>query len=158
MSIISITTDSNSVQVLKNIDFLLRTHQFKTILITADYPEESHADMAMSIAKDLRCIYGSKIYLLDLRTEAKKHHLDFEMNDPTKANIYLDELTKHNDYVFIIHNVHKNIHTTELPEFNIDAALLVRSKKSIGINKSRYITNLLNDADISILGLVEGRL
>lgn len=154
---IEIGADSQSVQVLKNIDFLLRTQKIKTVLITADYPEESHRELAISIKNQLQAVYGHKIYLLDLANESKKMGLEFELSDSTNTKIFLDELSKHNDYIFIVHNVHKNIMTTVLPEFDIDSALIVRSCKSIGLNKSRYITNLMKDADISILGIVEGR-
>lgn len=154
MQTIEIKSDSDSLQVLKNIDFILRTQRPKTVLITADYPEENHANIAESLTTQLSSIYRTKIYLMDLSLEEKE--LDFNLNDPAQAQIYLDELLKHNDYIFIIQNVNKNITTSKLPEFDVDAALIVRTDKSIGINKSRFITNLIVDADIKILGLIQG--
>lgn len=155
MRAIEIKSDSKSLQVLKNIDFVLRTKSPKSVLITADYPEENHANLADSIARQLNAVYGSKIYILDLAKEQSS--VDFDLSDAQAANIYIDELSKHNDFIFVIHNVNKNIKNTTLPEFNLDSALIVRSKKSIGLNRSRYITNLLKDADIEVLGLVENR-
>ncbi len=162
-----IKNDSESLQVIKNIDFLLRTKGPKTILVTSDYPEEGHGEFAQELVSDLTKIYGRKSFVLDLRSEAKQttpgieyqniKDLDYVESNIDQLKIYLDELSRHNDQIFIIHNVNKNIQTSTLPEISIDSALITRSDKSVGIKKSRYITNLINDADLPILGLVEYR-
>lgn len=158
-------TDSRSLQLLKNIDFCLRTHTAKTIAMACDYPEEKHGELAQSLVQDLMSIYDRKIFVLDMRLQGSAlsdglkyqaiRDLDFDFNDSKQMEIYLDELSKHNEHIFIILNINKNIEATRLPEFSFDGAFIVRSKKSIGPNKSRYVTNLLKDADIPLLGLIQ---
>lgn len=168
MQNIVISNDSNSLQVLKNMEFSLRTKCPKTILVTADYPEEGHGEFTLDLIKDLTTVYGHQIFVLDLNTDSILNsdsyknmkyqnisELDYLENDNIKFKIYLDELSKHNDYTFIIHQVKRNITSTTLPETKFDAAIIVRTSKSIGLNKSRYITNLIKDADLPVLGLAQ---
>lgn len=155
MNKIEMNNDAQSLQVIKNIDFILRTKSPKTVLITADYPEEGHGEFTNELAADLAKVYGRKSYVLDLRSEANNSSTDIDFQNIDQMKIYLDELSKHNDQIFIIHNVNKNIKTTTLPEVKLDSALIVRSSRSVGLKKSRYITNLITDADLPILGLVE---
>ncbi len=124
------------LDVVKNLDFHIRTSGFSRLLVAADYPKEGHLEVALTLGGLLEEYYGRDVKIIDL---AKERNFKFTNND---------------EVILFVHDVKRNPSANKLYEGNIDGALIVRSKRSIGIKKKRFVSDLIKDANLPILGLI----
>jgi tryptophan synthase alpha subunit len=66
---------------------------------------------------------------------------------------YYTEISKAYDLVFINIKTHKRSHETIVPDLPIDSAVLIRSKRSIGLGKTP-ITLDVCDREVPVIGIV----
>ena len=168
MNKVSGAIDEQSLETIKNLDFCLRRSKARTILVGADYPEEGHDGFIHSACDELERLYDRKALIVDLLGSVEStdgpigrqgpRELDYlyanGQLDGKKLDIYLEENKKYYDVIFVVLDVKRNIQSTRLPESRLDGAILVRTSKSLGLKKSRFVTNSIKDAGIEILGTV----
>ncbi|MBG60489.1 MAG: hypothetical protein CME67_07560 [Halobacteriovoraceae bacterium] len=121
-------------EVVKNLDFQIRQVDARNILVVADYPNEGHVEVAYQLKDLLRTYYDRDVRVVDL-SENKKHLVNSELT-------------------FFVNEVKRNPQSNRIYEGNVDAAIIVRSKRSVGHNKKRYVSDLIKDANLPVLGLI----
>ena len=122
------------IEVVKNLDFKIRELNAKNILIVADYPNEGHLEVAFQVKEILERYYRRHVRVIDLAVN--------------RRNFKASEISLY------VHEVKKNPTANRLYEGQIDGAIIVRSKRSLGLKKNRYISDLVKDANLPILGLI----
>lgn len=165
--IIQTTENFSEFQVIRNLDYLLRTHSDQVYLISCDYSSEPLLKATNYLADNLISIYGKKILVLDFN-EAMTSDFSFYQNlkelsevkkddeiDEHKLNIYLEECKKHYEFIFVLPHIKLNIEESKLPALKVDSALILRTSHSIGPHKKKYMTQLIQDAQIKINGIID---
>jgi Mrp family chromosome partitioning ATPase len=154
----------NTQNIVKNLDFSLRTHKSKSIVVVSDSDKEGKSTFLRECLPALCELYNRKILLLDCQPErkdvlelamaTKMPGLDYvHAEDLNSLLDYINDCSHRYDTVFINTKTLKRAEKTILPELPIDGAVIVRSHKSIG-KKIKPLTNELRDRDIPILGLI----
>lgn len=156
------------LEVLRNFDFLARSKNAGVFLFTSDYRGEGAAETAQEIAGLLREIYRLGVAVLDLRRETLEQSRDArsqnvfcldwllsgEKVNERKLDQHVRTLKESNDLVFLLQDVKREPSRSWLPEISVDGAIMVRSPKSVGAGKSRYVTKMVQDADIPLMGMI----
>lgn len=124
------------LDVVKNLDFQIRTSGFQNILIAADYPKEGHLEVAKKLGGLIERFYGRNVKVVDLSCERK--------HKPSNRD----------EVIFLVHEVKRNPQANKLYEGVLDSAVIVRSKHSVGVKKKRYVSDLIKDANLPVLGLI----
>lgn len=164
--------NEKNVETLTRLDLVIRAKGIKNIFVVSDYFDEGAFEITQELASLMQSFYSRKCALLDLGDEesrvispivdyhnARKLGLDESMENSYSNSLEetLSLLEAENDLVFVIHNTKRNPQSTKLPRVEFQSSLIVRSKKSSEIGKSRYVTNLLKDANLPILGMIYNR-
>lgn len=169
-------TSKENFEVLRNLDFWTRAKSTKNILFASDYHGEKHFQTAHELAHHFQEIYRRSVVILDLRQDATEIvgetvgddiqyqnarelvwlYTGEKIND-RKLDAHVKALSEQNSIVFLIQDVRRNVIDTRLPEIEMDAAVLIRSKRSVGAGKKRFVTDLIKDARLPILGLIYNR-
>jgi hypothetical protein len=155
---------SDSQRTIANLDYKLRQNNDKVVLFTSDYAAEKPLETALYIASELKRIYQKKILVFSLDEGAvlSSQHQNLNQEelktnagvDENKLSIYFEECKKYFDHVLIVPELKLQVERTELPKVDVDGAYLLRSSKSIGIKKKRYVTQLIQDNNIAIHGML----
>jgi hypothetical protein len=155
---------TESQRTIANFDYKLREHSDKLILMTSDYAAEKPLKVALYIASELKRIYQKNIlvFSLDEGEILSSQHQNLNQEelktnaglDESKLEIYFEECKKYFDHVFIVPELKLQIERSSLPKIKVESAYLLRSTKSIGVKKNRYITQLVQDNSIPIRGML----
>ena len=145
---ISSQQDGN-YDVLRHLDFLCRKKSVKTLLFSSEHHDEGHFQVALELSIQFQDVYGIQAAIMDLRSEGGQSNFNLKH----RFNVLSDK----NDMVFVVQDVKRNSQHTTLPELDLDGAVIVRSNRSVGMAKKRYVTNLIKDANLPVLGLIYNR-
>ena len=160
----------------KNVDYTLRVHGAKSVLIVSDYEGEGKSTFLKSCAPVISELYEKKILIFDCQDDEKSNvdlsqllstpnlsyvresELSFLSTLPPSEKIsslaaYFYELCKGYDIVFVNMKTSRRAEKTVFPYIPLDGAIIVRSKKSVG-KMDKHVTEELRDREIPILGLV----
>ncbi len=158
----SIYSNFSDLEVVKNIDFVLRSKAAKIYLLACEYPKEPLLETAEYLVQNLADVYKHKILILDFdptRSSGTTQYqniqsLDFlSTEDPNGLNIYTTECLNHYDYIFVLPHIKMNLDRTEIPNLKLDSSFLMRTKKSVSPVASRIMTKSLTDSQVDIAGL-----
>lgn len=179
--------NTNQQNIIKNLDFALRAHKPKSVIIVSDQAKEGKSTFICEYVPYLCDLYDRRILVFDCQTERKdilentmiSSHADpqfihktttkgldyIHVNDlffletlPQPSGIssltaFFNKISRNYDSVFINIKTLKKADKTVFPGLPIDAAIVVRSKKTL-FKKARPVTDELKSRDIPILGLV----
>lgn len=153
-------------EVVRNMDFVLRSQSERTYLITADYAKEPLKDCAVYLARELNMTYGHKILVLDfnpLQTDSSSNYtnissLDFLPTQPSEQErelkIYQKECLKHYNFIFALPHVKLQSENSNLPLLDLEAAFILRSDSSLSPTSKKIMTHMIQDAQLKIAGIL----
>lgn len=146
-------------EVIRNFDYVTRTSKSRVVLMYSDYSQEPLAQVCDQICCELTEVYNRKVLVISLDDSIPECRFirtiqSLNLKDDKELSIYVDESKKFYDLIIILNKTLKNINHTTIPELDIDSAYLVRSSKSIGLKKKRYVSQLVSDANIKVEGVI----
>lgn len=159
-------SDFLASEVIRNLDFVLRKNTDRTYFFTTDYPKEPLKESVIYLTNELKKFYGHKILVLDFNPGNADLSVDYtnissldflpsSLNEQEKElHIYQNECLKHYDYIFVLPHIKLQIEKSSLPLMNLEAAIILRSNKSITPTSKKIMTNTVLDAQIKIAGTV----
>lgn len=159
-----------------NLNYLVNSKGMKTLLVYSDLKGEGKTEFISTIIPKYCSLFTKRTLIIEMADtlvdnlkdllEVKKSSNDFVFNTKVKGLDYLlvqdNELNKLvtkeivDFYDLIIINS-KNLNSdgtiNELPKLNIDGALVIRSKKTLGKTNLKN-TNILLDKNIPMVGFI----
>jgi hypothetical protein len=153
-------------EVVKNLDYSLRLSGASRVLIASDMQGEGKSTFASNCLPLLSEIYKRKVlYITDQSSNAIEGIDNLTSKDfvflsglkkeesDSQRETYMNELGKNYDVVFVDSTTLKRAEKTRLPLINVDGALLVRTKKTIGSSRLPVTEEIL-DRQIPVIGIV----